>query len=282
MPSGTRGTLLLIMRALPFAFALACSCAAAAAVAACSSDDPAGNEPGADAGADSAGGDSGPVGANEAKQTGTIVGALDKQPVPNATVTVGGRTAVSGPNGAYEIVVPRGTPYSMSVAAEEYYKLNEQEWILTKDALPRGETSLLARSTAQLLSAFLPPLDPTKGLLVVKVTPLPPCDSEQGSTISIEPKGASKITYFSGGRPSQSSTSAAKDEPFSAAVSDVDPGLNVKVTVDSPSCEQVPFPVTVGDVTYTGNQKTEPGEVLSFIRVFIGPKKATPADAGTD
>jgi len=237
--------------------------------ASCSSSSTSGT-PDPDAGAT---GDGGPVASNEAKQTGKVIGALDKLEIANATVTVAGKTAVTKADGTYEIVVPKNAPYSMSVTHDEHYKLNEQEWIVKTDTFVRGDTSLLSKDTANLLASFLPPRDPAKGLLVVRVQPIAPCDTEDGSTLAIEPKGTSKLTYFSGGRPNQSATAAKKGEAFAAAFSDVDTGVNVKVTVTSPLCEQLPYPVDFDGVTYTGNQKTEPGEVLSYVRVFIGPKK---------
>ena len=251
--------------------------ASATGIAACSSSSNATVEPASEAGTDAP---IGPVGATEAKQKGRVIDAIDKFGVAGATVSIAGKTALTKDDGTYEIVVPRNTPYRMSVTASGHYKLNEQEWIVKKEAFDRTDTSLLSTDIANLLASFLPPRDAAKGLLVVRVNPLPPCDSEQGATLSIEPVGASKITYFSGGRPNKSATSTTKDESFSAAFSDVDISVPIRVTVSSPTCEQVAFPVDYQDVTYTGVQQTEPGEVLSYIRVFIGPKKI--ADAGTD
>jgi len=220
--------------------------------------------------------------ANEAQQTGRIVGARDQVPITGVTVSVGARSATTGGDGTYSLVVPKNTPYTMTVRGEEYYGLDEQEWILDKDTLPRGDTSLLSKDTANLLAAFLPARNLQKGLLVVRIVPMPPCDTEAGSTLAIEPAGDAKVTYFSGGIPSKAATSAAAGESFAAAFTDVEVGVNLTVKVDSPSCEPLPFPVAYSDVTYTGNMKAGPGEVLSYVRVFLGPKKATIADAGTD
>lgn len=256
------------MRALPLAALSLASLALPLLATSCSSSSTTGT-PDPDAGTT----DGGAVGSNEAKQNGRVVGALDKLEIANATVSVAGKTAVTKADGTYEIVVPKNTPYSMTVSHDEHFKLNEQEWIVKGDVFTRGDTSLLSKDTANLLASFLPARDAAKGLLVVRIVPMPPCDTEDGSTLAIEPKGASKLTYFAGGRPNQSATSAKKGEAFAAAFSDVDPGVNVKVTVTSPLCEQLPYPVDFDGVSYTGNQKTEPGEVLSYVRVFIGPKK---------
>jgi hypothetical protein len=238
-----------------------------AAAAACSSDDKTSSTPGpADAAV--------PIPASAAKQKGRIVDAIDKFGVTAATVTIAGKSVVTNADGTYEIEIPRNTPYSMTVTEGEHWKLNEQEWIFKKDVFDRTDTSLLSTAIGNILASFLPaPRDMTKGILVVRVNPLPPCESEEGSKIAIEPAGASKVTYFSNGRPNKDQPSTVKDQSFSAAFSDVDPGVAVKVIVDSPTCQQVPFPVDFQDVTYTGVQKAEAGQVLSYIRVFIGPKK---------
>jgi hypothetical protein len=250
--------------ALVFALALI------ATATACSSDDKTEATPAPDGG----GGDAAPIPATAAKQKGRIVGAIDKFGVSGATVTIAGKSVVTNPDGTYEIEIPRNTPYSMSVAAEEHWKINEQEWIFKKDLFDRTDTSLLPTAIANILASFLPaPRDTTKGIVMVRVNPLPPCESEQGTTVSIEPAGSAKVTYFANGRPNKDQPSIVKDETFSAAFSDVDPGVTVKIIINSPLCQQVPFPVDFQDVTYTGNQKAEAGEVISYIRTFIGPKK---------
>lgn len=247
--------------------------AAGTFASACSSDG--GTTPTEEAGTtpDTGAPDIGQPTANEAKQTGRIIGALDKLEIPNVTVTIEGKSATTNDKGLYEIIVPKNKPYTMSVSGEGYYKLNEQEFILKKDTLARGDTSLLSVDTANLLASFLPGRDKAKGLLVVKVQPVAPCDDEGGSTITIEPAGDSKIAYFESGRPNTNAKAAEKGASFSAAFYNVDIGVNIKVNVVSPKCQVIPYPFDQSDVTYTGNQKTEPGEVLSYIRAFIGPLK---------
>jgi len=63
----------------------------------------------------------------ESVQSGKIIRAqTTDQGVPNATVTIAGKSVATNASGDYEIVVPRSTPYSMTVTAEGYYKLLEQ------------------------------------------------------------------------------------------------------------------------------------------------------------
>ncbi len=217
----------------------------------------------------------------ESKQTGRIIRAqTEDEAVEGATVTIAGKTATTNATGDYELIVPRNTPYQMTVAADGFYKLLEQEWILKKETLDRGAESLLLTATANLLAGLLPERRADKGLVVVKVNPQPPCSSEEGSTLTIDPPGEAKVTYFSGSLPDSQQASVKAGTTFSAAIYNVEVGVPLKITVSSPQCVQVPFPVDVDDVTYTGFQKAEPGEALSYMRVYI--KDPVVTDAGTD
>ncbi|MBN9166415.1 MAG: hypothetical protein BGO98_29930 [Myxococcales bacterium 68-20] len=217
----------------------------------------------------------------ESKQTGKIIRAqTEDEAVEGATITIAGKTATTNATGDYELIVPRNTPYQMTVAADGFYKLLEQEWILKKETLDRGTTNLLLTDTANLLAGLLPGRKSDKGLVVVKVNPQPPCTSEEGSTLTIDPPGEAKVTYFSGSLPNSQQTSVQAGTTFSAAIYNVDVGVPLKITVSSPQCAQVPFPVDVGDVTYTGFQKAEPGDALSYMRIYI--KDPVVTDAGAD
>ena len=212
-------------------------------------------------------------------QTGRIIDAVGKTGVAAAIVTIAGKTATTADDGTYAIGIPKNVPYSMNVTAPDHFKLDEQEWIAKTDLFERGDTSLLSTSTASFLSGLLPARDPAKGLLAVRVYPLAPCTSEQGATLSLSPAGTSKLTYFMGGLPNQSATVTTKDQSFSGVFTDVDVAVPLTVTVSSPDCEAVPFPVDYGGVTLTGQQQAEAGDVISYIRVFIGPKKISEAGA---
>jgi hypothetical protein len=213
-------------------------------------------------------------------QKGRIIDAVGKDGVAAAVVSIGGKSVTTNGDGTYAIPITKDVPTSMTVTAPDHFKLNEQEWIVKTDLFDRADTSLLSNSTASLLSSFLPAHDAAKGLLAVRIYPMAPCVSEAGSTIALEPAGAAKVTYFAGGLPSKTSTVASKDETFSGIFTDVEPGVALKVVVTSPLCEQVAFPVDFLGVTLTGMQKAEPGDVVSYIRVFLGPKKI--ADSGAD
>jgi hypothetical protein len=255
------------------------------AAAACSSSSSNGTPSPVDPGTEAGGSDSQPTTTGDATfteptQTGRIIDAVGKSGIAGATVTIGGKSVTTKDDGTYAIGITKGMPTTMSVTEADHFKLNEQEWIVKTDLFARMDTSLLSNSTAMFLSSLLPARDAAKGLLAVRVYPLPPCVSEASSTLTIEPAGSAKLTYFKGGLPDKTSNVVSKDESFSGIFTDVDPGVPIKVIVNSPICEQQAFPVDYGGVTLTGVQKTEAGNVVSYIRVFLGPNKV--ADSGAD
>lgn len=277
------------MRARELSTALLASFLVAAvalgAAVACSSSTSSGDTAPANPGAEGGASDATPESAADASfdgptQTGRIIDALGKTGVAAAVVTIAGQSVTTGDDGNYAIGIPKNVPYSMTVTAPDYFKLDEQEWIVKTDLFARGDTSLLSNSTVMLLGGLLPAHDAAKGLLAVRVYPLAPCTSEQGSKLTLSPAGTSKLTYFNGTLPDKNATSTTKDSTFSGAFTDVEPGVPLTVTVDSPDCEQIAFPVDYDGVTLTGQQKAEAGDVISYIRVFIGPKKIL--EAGTD
>ena len=168
----------------------------------------------------------------------------------------------------------------MTVSAPDYYKLLDQELILKKETLDRGSTTLLPVATANFLAGLLPGRKAEKGLVVVKVNPQPPCTSEEGATLTLDPPGEAQLAYFNGSLPQSSLTAVKAGSTFSAAFYNVEVGVPLKITVTSPDCAQAPFPIDVGDVTYTGALTAEPGEALSYVRLYI--RDSVVADAGAD
>ena len=217
------------------------------------------------------------VGSTEVRQTGRAAVVQANTPVVGATVSAAGNKVVTDAEGRYALVVPRGKPIQMRVTAPEHYQLIEQEYVVDKDPYERGDSLVLTKQTANLLSAFLKGYDTTRGLLAIRVVPMRGCASEGGTVLTLDPPGA-EIRYTEGGLPG-TGTSLAAGANNGALFYNVAPGVPVTVTATSPKCEQLPFPVTYDGVKYTGTQTTEAGESFSFMRVFLGPRSAP--DAGS-
>ena len=217
---------------------------------------------------------------NESKQSGRVIRAQTDEGVAGATVTIAGKSVVTGVNGDYEILVPRNVPYRVAVTADGFYKLLEQEWIVREATHVRGDTNLLKTETANLLAELLPGRKAEKGIVVVKVHPLPPCETEDGSTLTIDPPGEALVRYFSGPIPSGEQASVQGGTDLSAAFYNVDVGVPLTVAVHSAKCQQAPFPLDLGEVTYTRKVITEPGEAFAYFRAFL--RETNGSDAGSD
>lgn len=256
--------------------------AAAVALAACSS---ATTTPPAEAGAPpiEAGAEPDAPSSALATQTGRAMVVQLATPLPGATVSAAGKQATTEADGTYTLTVPRGTPFTLRFTAPEHYQLIEQEYVVTKDPYARGDSLVLAKQTAQLLSAFLDGYDKTRGLIAIRVVKKPGCATETGAVVGIEAPADAKplVKYTVNGLPG-SGTSIVAGENNGALIYNVPTGAPLKVTVKHPTCAPLPFPVEFEGATYTSGSATpEPGESLSFVRVFLGPGAPQP-DAGSD
>ena len=215
---------------------------------------------------------------NETLQTGRAALVQTSKPVAGATIFAAGKQTTSDAEGLYSFIVPRGVPFTLKVKAPEHYQLIEQEYIVDTETYDRGDSLILRNQTAMLLAGFLSDYDKARALVAVRVIPMKGCRSEQGTTLKLEPSGAS-LRYTQDGVPDTNSSLTA-GETNGALFYNVTPGP-VTVTAAHPACVQMPFPVKFDKVTYTGALTTEPGASFSFIRIFLGPPTAT-TDAGTD
>ena len=218
-----------------------------------------------------------------ATQTGRAMVVQLATPLAGATVSAAGKQATTAEDGTYTLSVPRGTPFTLRFTAPEHYQLIEQEYLVTKDPYARGDSLVLAKQTAQLLSAFLDGYDKTRGLIAIRVVKKTGCASETGAVVAIEAPGDAKplVKYTVNGLPG-SGTSIVAGENNGALIYNVPTGAPLKVTVTHPTCAPLPFPVEFEGATYTSGSATpEPGESLSFVRIFLGPGAPQP-DAGLD
>jgi hypothetical protein len=223
-------------------------------------------------------------GAKLVTQTGRMIAytpcgsSVDATPVEGATITIGSETTVSAKDGTYSIPVPAGTPFTMTVTkttAPTYAQLLEA--VDTVEAsYNRGDTQLIATTTAQLLSSALPNYDATRSLLSVELMKTGSCTDLNGSTIKVSPSNADALTQYPA-----SCISPVGNNPYAtdnvtppvfptAVVYNLAPAT-VTVAVTSPKCTQIPFPYTdpTTGLTYDGAVTTQAGLGTSFIRIFM-------------
>ena len=252
------------------------------ALAACSN-----NSGGNDAGSDGQTAD-GP--SNGVNQTGQIVDFTSKNGIAGATVSSGSSSATADSTGKYTLSVPKDTAYTMTISADGYLTLHEQEWKLSGDA-DRGQTLAVANGIEAILKNALVPIpDPTLGVLSVNVEALSSCAAGPvGATITVPGMadadgggGNVHVVYFSGGFPDGSKTAVTDTSTPSAVITNLPLGTFSQITVTHPTCTMSAFPIadpTIPTMTYTGNVEVAASgpmddagvtqNVASFMRVYL-------------
>ncbi len=200
--------------------------------------------------------------------TGTIVDYNNKTPVQGAVVTAGDQTVTTGADGMFSLTLQKGEPFQLSVVADGYATLLQQQTALEAD-YKAGSLTIVPQSLASLLTSMLPHYDNTLGVLSVDLVATGACTSEAGATLTVTPAGSAQVAYFSGGLPDDQQLSVKAGEFPSAVVYNVQPGVQLSVSVTQASCKEVPFPYTTGGVEYTGGIMTKPGLVTGFARIFL-------------
>ena len=229
--------------------------------------------PKVDGGATDAGAD---VPANSFVQTGRVVDYDSAKGVKNVTVTAtlstGPITTTTDDTGKYSLAVPKNTPYTMSLTADKYLKLNEQEWSLTADAT-RGDTKFVSAATQGLLQAFLTGYDDTLAVVSVGFIKLPTCTASlDGMTVALENPGKAQVVYFVPGHLTPDGTSVTDGASPAVIFYNVTPNAPVKPVLSNTTCKLAAFPQTdptVPTISYTGNVVAEAGKAASFGRFFL-------------
>lgn len=214
------------------------------------------------------------VPSNTFTQSGKVVDFDSGKGVKGATVTAKTATdtftATTDDTGKYSLAVPKNTPYTMSLTADKYLKLNEQEWSLTADA-NRGDTKFVSAGTQALLQSLLTGYDDTLAVLSVGFIKKSSCTASlDGVTITLDTPGKAVVKYFAGGFPS--GTAVKDGESPAALFYNYTPGQDVKFTLTGTTCKLSAFPQsdpTAAGISYSGKVTTEAGKAASFARFFL-------------
>jgi hypothetical protein len=212
-----------------------------------------------------------PTQAGNASQNGQIVDLISSKPVAGVTVTLtAGVSGTTDSSGNYLLQVKQNTPFDMVLTAPNYAQLTEQEWMLSGDN-NIGQTHLVPGGLQSAVYTALPGYDNTKSTLGVGIEITGACKDQAGAIIAFGDPNA-KVLYFKGTNPDASATSVQSGAVNpSALIYNIDPSLNAKVTVTPPpGCTNIPYPYTVGTLTYTGNFKLSTGSTnASFFRGWV-------------
>lgn len=215
-----------------------------------------------------------------------------KTPVRGLTITSGTQTTTTDMDGKFSLVQPRGVPLNVLVGgaskANPYAKLYLPEVIFMAGDGDRGDIILPDLSTFQFEEVTLSN-DTSKAVVNIIVVVTGACASPEGGTITVLSPAGAKVRYIdSVGYPHGAQKSiTARTTPWhaAAAVFDVEPGAKLDVTVQHPTCKQLPFPATYNGLKFTGNAVTKPSseDTNSALVLVLGDGDRTSAvDAGTN
>lgn len=224
-----------------------------------------------------------PTQAGNGTQTGQIVDLTSPTTgISGATIDFGnGISTTSDASGKYSLQITQNTPYSMTVTADSYTILQEQEWFLTGDYNAKT-TSIVSASLNAIVSGGLPGYDNAKVALGLGVYyndgvnyTQGGCKDNGGAVIAVDPPTAGKLVYFNTGHTPVGSATSVQTGAInpSALLYNIDPSAPLPtITVTPPaSCTVAPYPLQVGNVTYTGKYKLLASGVngQAFFRTFL-------------
>ena len=188
--------------------------------------------------------------------------------ISGVMVSGAGQTTTSDAAGLFALSVTQDIPLMISLTAPTYARVFSQALSLSS-SFDIGALVMITTATNLALQKALTGYDPSRGAIVVQalLTPGGLCTSEGGAIISTTPAGI--VTYFSGGAPNATIMSVVANETPSAIVYNLPPGIPITLTVTHPRCSQLPYPVTLGAITFTGEMQVEAGDALTASRVFL-------------
>ncbi len=201
---------------------------------------------------------------------GTIVDYFTLNGIPNLTITGQGQSATTDDAGAFSFVVNGDQPLMPQVTGPSFCDLIFPEVIPAQADLDYGPSVMASSSTFSIETSGLS-ADLSKGLVQIVVRTDASCASAAGGTLTVVSPPGTSVAYFNTlGLPDNTVTSFQNVQvprPV-AVVFNVEPGAELVLRVDHPTCTQVPFPYERDGRTYTGRvdiRAIDPGSFNSAL-----------------
>jgi hypothetical protein len=208
--------------------------------------------------------------ASKVKDEGVMVNFDDSKPLAGVTVTEGDASMVTGADGKFSLVVPKGEGHTLSFSKDGFITENYPEGILSVD-VDRGKIKIVPQATYDLVTGSFSGFNPTHGLLYIEVETESTCATATGSTLTLATPGVEVVRYVKGGIPSatQSSINQA-EQPVVALFYNVPTDTQLDVVFGDTTCAQAPFPYaeTSSGITYTGSVQVH-GNASTIARYFL-------------
>lgn len=202
---------------------------------------------------------------------GTIIDYFTLDGIPNLTVSAQGQSAITDDAGVFSFLVNGDQPLMPHVTGPSFCELIFPEVVPAQADLDYGPSVMASTSTFSVETSGLG-ADLSKGLVQVVVRKDDSCASVTGGTLTVVSPPGTSVAYFNTfGLPDNTVTSfqdvqAPRPE---AVVFDVEPGAELVLRVDHPTCTQVPFPYQREGRTYSGKVDIRPIDPGSFNSALV-------------
>jgi hypothetical protein len=207
---------------------------------------------------------------SKVKDEGVMVNFDDSRPLAGVTVTEGDVSTVTGADGKFSLVVPKGVAHTLSFSKDGFIPQNYPEGILSVD-VDRGKIKIVPQATYDLVTGSFNGFDPSHGLLYIEVETESTCASVTGSTLTLAAHGIEQVRYVKGGIPSVAQTSINQAElPVVALFYNVPTDTQLDVVFGDTACAQAAFPYNEASsgITYTGSVQVH-GNASTIARYFL-------------
>lgn len=260
----------MMKRSIVLAATGAAALSLAAAMSGCSSSDSTTTPttPATDAGSTA---DSATTNPNNATLSGTIIDYVDHGGHPGWSTAAAGVTAVTDAKGAFSLSIPKDTTFNLTVSDPSYFSLYYQDAKLSGDYAFPDSIRFVSKSIGASLLTVLG-ADANKGIVSIELSASDAClakasDFPSGAKLTVGQSDA-KLAYYKS-TPDPTLTSAQAGASPAAVAYNLTPDAAFNVTVDYTKCTMKPFPVSDGNLTYTGTFAPKAPNVLSVYTLYF-------------
>jgi hypothetical protein len=204
-----------------------------------------------------------PVSTSIVGQHGRVVDYFNLTPLAGFTVTDGANSATTDADGVFVLPAPMDTPLAPTVTGPSYSTLQLAAAHAAADDMDLGPITIPSSATFGTELSVLG-ADQSKALVQVIIIPTGACTSLAGGTLTVQSPSDASVAYFSpSGFPVADMFYDVMSHRPSAVLFNVEPGADIEVEMNHPTCKLAPKGTAYNGAIYDGvatTVATEPGD----------------------
>jgi hypothetical protein len=205
-------------------------------------------------------------------QHGTVIDYFTGNALAGFAVTDGNQSTTTDAGGNWTLPAPVGAALAPVVTGPSYSNLFLPGATAAGVDVDWGPIPIPSSNTF-MLEQNLVKADSTKALVQTTIVKTGSCTSVAGGTLTVNSPAGTSVAYFNTqGLPTATSFADVTLHRPVAVVFNLPPGANLDVTIQHPTCAQLPPGTTVHGATLTGQVKTlatEPGDNNSSLVIAV-------------